>query len=188
MTYAADWLARSVAAACTLGALALAGPTANASPRDFAQATPAPAVSAPAPQTPPAISAPAPQTPPGGNAAEPNPPSPTEVAEARIADLHTKLQITKAEETQFTAVARVLRANAQTMEALLAKRAQATGSTAVDALRWYERLTETHAVAVKKFVPVFAALYAVLSDDQRKAADAIFQQFIAERPVPAKPR
>jgi autotransporter translocation and assembly factor TamB len=155
-----------------LSALALAAPSASASPRDFAQATSAPAVSSPTPQTPP-----------GGTAAAPSPPSPIEVAEARITDLRTKLQITAAEEAQFTVVAEVMRANAHSMQALLAERARDTGSTAVDALRWYERLTDTHAAALEKFVPAFAALYAAMSDSQQKIADTMFQQF-AERPVP----
>jgi hypothetical protein len=176
MTYAIDWPARAVAAAGILSLLALGSPRANASPLDFAQATPAPAVSNPAPATPP-----------GGTAAAPSPRGPAELSEARIADLRTRLQITAAEESQFTAVATIMRANAQAMEALLADRNKDTDSTAVGALRWYERLTAAHAEALKTFVPAFEGLYTTLSDSQRKTADAIFAQF-ARRPLPPKSR
>ena len=179
MTYAIDWLPRAIVSAVMASALALGSTTAKAAPRDLAQATPPPA--------PPAVSSPAPQPPPGGTAAAPSPRHPTDVAEARIADLRTKLQITAAEESQFTAVAEVMRANAQSMEALLVERSKDTDRTAVAALRWYERLTDAHAAALNKFVPAFEALYTVLSDSQRKTADAIFQRF-AERPLPAKSR
>lgn len=172
MTQAIDWLARAVAAASMVSALALGSPPANASPWVLAQATPAPAVSTPTPQTPP-----------GGNTAAQTPRSPTEMVEARIADLHTKLRITAAQEPQFTAVADVMRGNAQSMEALLQERAKDTDRTAVSSLRWYERLTDTHAAALQKFVPAFAALYAVLSDSQRKTADTMFERF-AEPPLP----
>jgi len=174
MTDTIDWLARAVAAAGMLSALAVGSPTANASPWDVAQATPAPAVSSPAPQTPSRV-----------KAAAPSPRSPAELAEARITSLRTRLHITAAEEPQFTAVADVMRANAQSMEALLGERAKDMDRTAVSALRWYERLTEAHAAALQKFVPAFEALYAALSDSQRKAADAIFQRF-AQRPVPRR--
>lgn len=44
-----------------------------------------------------------------------------------------------------------------------------------ESLIWYQRLTEGHAAALKKFVPALDALYAVLSASQRKKADAAFQ-------------
>lgn len=107
------------------------------------------------------------------------------LVETRIADLRARLAITPAEEPRFTALADVMRANARSMMLLLRKRVDDTDATAVDSLRWNEQLTEAHAAALRKFVPVFAELYAILSDSQRKAADAIFAQF-AERPVPPK--
>lgn len=172
MIYATDRLARAVAAASIIGVLALGSPATRASPRDFAQATPAPSVSNPAPQTPP-----------GGTTAAPRPRSPAALAEARITDLRTKLKITPAEEAPFSALADVMRANAQSMEALLEERAHDTGSTAVDSVHWYQRLIEAHAAALQKFVPAFEALYTALSDSQRKTADTMFQQ-LGQRPLP----
>lgn len=146
-----------VASAIVVGALA-----AQASPRNMqlAQATPAPA-----PASQPRI-------------------GPLVQVEARIADLRAKLKITAAQEPLFASLSDIMRANAQSLEALLQERSRETSFTAVTALQWYERLTEDHAAALKKFVPALEALYATLSDSQRKAADAIFLRF-AERPPSA---
>lgn len=162
MTNATDWPMRNAVAACLLSALALGSPSARASAWDFAQATPAPAA-------PPV-------------AAAPGAPTETGVAEARITDLRAKLRITAAQEAQFTALAGVMRANARSMETLLADHAKDSDASAVASLRWYERLTDAHAEALKAFVPAFEALYTVLSDSQRKAADAMFQQFATRQP------
>jgi periplasmic protein CpxP/Spy len=155
-----------------LGALALGVPTAKAAPWDLAQATPPPA---------------APQAPISGNAAAHPPHNFAGITEARITELRTKLRINAAEEPQFTALADVMRANAQSMAALLQERIKDTGQTAVSSFRWYEQLTEAHAAALQKFVPAFTALYAALSDSQRKTADTIFVRF-AEWPLTHKAR
>lgn len=177
MTNAIDWLTRAVAAAGCLGALATGMPAAQAAPWQLAQATPAPGAASPAPAA----------MPPAPNVVAPNAHGPAGMADAWIADLHKKLQITTAEEPQFTALADVMRANAQSMDALLSERETDTDRTAVASLHWYERLTDAHAESLKKFVPAFEALYTVLSDSQRKTADAMFLRF-AERPRPKKPR
>lgn len=172
---AIDGVARAVAAAGLLSTLAVGTPAAAAQWM-LAQAPPASATATPAPVTPG-----------GGTAAAPGPHRPAELSEARIEELRTKLQITPAEQPQFNAVAEVMRANAQTMEALLAEREADPQHTAVTALRWYERLTVAHGEALQKFVPAFETLYGALSDSQRQTADAMFQQF-AERPFPHKPK
>lgn len=161
---------RAVVAACVLGALALGAPMANASPWQLAQTTPAPGAASPAP--------------PGGNGAVRGPRGPWGPVEGRIADIHSKLGITAAEEPRFTALAEVMRANAKVMDTLLEQRAQDTDKTAVSTLRWYSRLTDAHAATLNKFVPAFEALYATLSESQRKTADAMFQRF-AREPAPA---
>ncbi len=173
MTDAIRGVVRAVAATGLLTALALGAPMANASSRELAQATPAPGVSNP--------------TPPGGTAATSHPRSPTELVEARIKDLRTKLRITAAQESRFAAVADVMRANARSMQALLGERARHKVTTAVGALRWYERITAAHAAALKRFVPAFEALYTALSNSQRKTADAMFQ-WLAQRPLPPRSR
>lgn len=72
-------------------------------------------------------------------------------------------------------MAETMRANATMMDALLAERQHDTDRSAVDSLHWYQRLTEAHAAALKKFVRALDALYAVPSASQRKKADAAFQ-------------
>ena len=47
--------------------------------------------------------------------------------------------------------------------------------TAVDNLQSYSAIVEAHAEGLKKFVPAFEALYASMSDAQKKNADTIFR-------------
>jgi protein CpxP len=140
-------------------------PTAGTRPAQvlLAQAT---APQAPAPQAPAAKASRAP-------AARP---SKVDRAEARIKDLHAKLNIAPAQEDLWKNVAQVMRDNATTMETLTKGRAEkAQTMTAVDDLKSYGEITEAHADGLKKFVPVFEALYASMSDAQKKNADTIFR-------------
>jgi len=98
----------------------------------------------------------------------------TRHVEARIADLHKKLAITPEQEAPFNAYAELMRANAQTMAALFRQRAENRDLSAPGILRWYAQLTTAHADGLNKLLPAFDALYAVLSDKQKKAADAAF--------------
>ncbi len=111
------------------------------------------------------------------------PKGPTLDVESRITDLHKKLGITAAQEPQFKAYADVLRANAQALEKLFEERAKETDFSAPARLRWYARLTAAHAENVGKLVPVFEALYQVLSDPQKKAADTYFEALSQRRPA-----
>jgi len=96
--------------------------------------------------------------------------------EARIADLHKKLGITAAQEPQWSAVAQVMRDNANAVSQLVNDRkAKSVSMTAPDDLRSYEAITDAHADGLKKLVPAFDALYATLSDDQKKTADSLFR-------------
>jgi hypothetical protein len=101
--------------------------------------------------------------------------------EARITDLHRSLTITLAQEPQFKAYADVMRDNAQTMQALFQERAKETDMSAPARLRWVARLTRAHADDLYKLIPVFEALYQSLSDKQKKAADAVFEEIRQRR-------
>lgn len=164
MIHAIDWPGRAVAA-CLFGALALGAPMARASAWQLAQTASPPAATSAAP---------------GANTTVRGPFGPVD---ARITDLHSKLRITAEQEPQFTALADVMRANARAMDTILEQRAKDTDSTAVNTVRWYARLTQAHADTVNKFVPAFEALYAVLSEGQRKTADAMFQHFAQRSPL-----
>ena len=96
--------------------------------------------------------------------------------EARITMLHAKLAITSAQEPAWQNVTQIMRDNAQAMEALTKGRAdKAKTMTAVDDLKSYAEITNAHADGLKKFVPVFEALYASMSDAQKAQADTLFR-------------
>jgi len=96
--------------------------------------------------------------------------------EKRINDLHGKLHITAAQETQWTAVAQAMRDNAKSMDALIKDRSANAGAmTAMDSLRSYQKLAEAHEDGLKKFIPAFQSLYDKMSADQQTAADAAFR-------------
>jgi hypothetical protein len=93
----------------------------------------------------------------------------------RIKQLHDQLQITPAQETQWNAVAQAMRDDATAMQSVIAKRRQNRSTmTAVDDLRSYEEVAETHVTGLQKLVPAFQALYDTMSADQKKNADTVF--------------
>jgi hypothetical protein len=97
--------------------------------------------------------------------------------EARISDMHAKLKITAAQEGQWTKVAQMMRDNAKAMDALTQTRYEnAKTMTAIDDLKSYGEITDAHADGIKKFTPVFATLYADMSDVQKKEADTLFRR------------
>jgi protein CpxP len=105
--------------------------------------------------------------------AQPSPQPPQNV-EATISSLRQQLQITPAQEAQFSAVAGVMRDNARAEGS--APQQPSANTTAVDDLRAYIRYGELELGGLKKMLPALEALYSVLSPAQKKAADAIFRQ------------
>ncbi len=96
--------------------------------------------------------------------------------EKRIKKLHADLKITPAQEAQWNNVAQVMRENHKEMEALTKARAKnEKNMTAVEDLKSYSEIIDAHAAALKKFIPTFEALYASMSDEQKKNADKIFR-------------
>ncbi len=156
MKHGMNWLGATVAITAVIGVIA-SSPSAKAFPGSVAKSTPV--LSAPIPIA---------QTDAHGAAHH---------VQDRIAELRAKLHITAAQEPQFTALADVMTANAQSLASLLQQRVQDNDASAVASMRWYERLVEAHADALKKFVPVFDQLYTSLSDEQKKTADAVFERF-----------
>jgi protein CpxP len=95
--------------------------------------------------------------------------------EQQIKDLHAKLKISPAEETQWAAVAKTMRESAKDLDAAIDKReASHNTATAVDDLNAYGEVAQAHADAVKKLASSFAPLYASMADDQKKTADDVF--------------
>ena len=96
-------------------------------------------------------------------------------AELRIKDMHAKLNITPAEEAQWAKVAEVMRDNGKTMDTLTQARVEhAKDMTAVDDLKSYGEIAQAHADGIKEMIPVFADLYASMSEEQQKKADNLF--------------
>ena len=95
--------------------------------------------------------------------------------EASIEDLHAKLKITAAQEDQWAKLAAAMRDNAKSMDALTSARmANAKTMTAVEEINSYGVIAYAHADEIKKFAPVFAALYSKMSSAQKAEADELF--------------
>jgi protein CpxP len=107
--------------------------------------------------------------------------------ETHIKDMHAQLQITPAEESQWAAVAKTMRDSATATDKAIDKReALVNSASAVDNLNAYGDIAQAHADGVKKLAAVFAPLYASMSDDQKKAADALFAHHAHEGKPQAK--
>jgi periplasmic protein CpxP/Spy len=97
--------------------------------------------------------------------------------EQRIAELHAKLKITSAQDEQWNKFADVMRDNGHTMGELYRQRmALGDNTSALDDMKQYEQITQAHADGTKHLVDAFEPLYASLSPEQKKLADASFHQ------------
>jgi hypothetical protein len=159
-----DRAASAAAVAVVLSALAFAGPARAASGVNPDQAAPAQEQAAPQ-----ATPAPTPTR---------RPRAATDRVEHWIASLHDELHITPAQTAQWDAVAQVMRENAQSVHSLIQERSshQSTMDAIAD-LRSYEQIAEAHADGIKRLLPSFQALYADMSDQQKKNADVVFSSF-----------
>jgi protein CpxP len=104
---------------------------------------------------------------PAGNAAG------TSEIDREIADLKKQLKITPQQESQFNAVADVMRSNAQELDAQMSQGSPNPNPNAVESLKREQQLTETQAAGLKRLVPALQSLYDALSDPQKKTADKI---------------
>jgi LTXXQ motif family protein len=96
--------------------------------------------------------------------------------DARINGLHTRLQITAAQEELWQKVAQVMRDNASTIDSLRQERTRhANSMSAVDDMKSYGQIADAHADGIRKVTPAFQALYDSMSDVQKKNADLTFR-------------
>lgn len=193
MTHASSpLLARALASAAILGAVAAAMP-AWAAPAQSFQLAQAAGTGTAGPSTPTLPASPAPAaTPasPGESAAAParpatKAPSATATAtghggaahaQARIARLKRELKITAAEMPEWNTLAQVMEDNQDQMETLYQRRQNETGqTTAVDDLVNYQKIADAQSDGLKKLIPAFQALYDKLSPEQKKTADTLFR-------------
>ena len=169
---------RVVAAATLLGAFVLASPMPAAASGDLAQAATAKTHSAKEilaqADSSQATPTPAPEESPHA-AAKANAAVDAKV-NARIKAMHRKLHITAAQDTQWKAVAQVMRDNAHAIADLREERVeQAKSMSAMDQLKSYAAITDAQAAGIHKFIPAFQTLYDSMSDAQKKTADTLFR-------------
>ena len=101
--------------------------------------------------------------------------NPEDTVETRITSLHDKLKITDAQSAQWTAFSQAMRDGATaTGELIKTRQTNATSMTALDDTKSYADIAQAHADAAKKIAAAFEPLYASMSDDQKKNADAVF--------------
>ena len=99
-----------------------------------------------------------------------------------IKDLHAKLKITPAEESQWDQVAQTMRENAADLDSAISKREMlAARGSAVEDLNAYADIVQVHADAIKKLSTAFSALYDTMPDDQKKVADEVFGQRVPKK-------
>ena len=98
-----------------------------------------------------------------------------EHTEARIKELKGELKITEPQEALWNNFTQVMRENAKEMDALTKDRAENSKTmNAVERMKLHSQITEARLAQEKKLIPPFEALYAGLSDEQKKITDTIF--------------
>jgi hypothetical protein len=98
-----------------------------------------------------------------------------EHAEARIKELRDELKVTGPQEVLWKNFTQVMRENAKEMDALTKERAENTKTmNAVEQMKFHSQITEARLTQQKKLIPPFEALYAGMSDEQKKITDTIF--------------
>jgi protein CpxP len=142
------------------------------------------ALAAPSPASAQATTAPAADPMPAKHGAKA---TPLERADTRIATLHEKLHITDAQGAQWQEFAQVMRDNAKATGTLIKTRHEnAKTMTAIDDMRSYHEIAQEHADGAKKLLKAFEPLYAAMSDEQKKNADAVFGHFEGRAPKQGK--
>ena len=117
-----------------------------------------------------AVSAPTPDS-----ASSPTKPN-TDRDELRIKELHDRLKIAPDQEALWNNVAQIMRGNDEKIDVLAKERHdKAPTMTAVEDLRSYGEVTETHAADIKTFIPAFERLYDSMSAAQKATADNVFR-------------
>jgi hypothetical protein len=95
-------------------------------------------------------------------------------AEGRIAFLKAELAITDAQKPAFDAYAEVLRSNLQNMHSMRQSMMGMTmAKTPVERLETHLAMMEGRIASLREVKPKLEALYATLSDDQKKKANAL---------------
>lgn len=94
--------------------------------------------------------------------------------DAQLGEIKKRLNITAAQQPQFEQFAAIVKQNAQAMESMMQKEAQKAERSAVDGLRTAASFAQAEAENLKRLVPALEALYASLSEQQKRTADQLF--------------
>ena len=94
--------------------------------------------------------------------------------EAQLGDIKKRLNITAEQQPQFEQFATIVKQNAQAMESMMQKEAQTAERSAVEGLRTAASFAQAEADNLKRLVPALEALYASLSEQQKRTADQLF--------------
>ncbi|HUY69027.1 MAG TPA: Spy/CpxP family protein refolding chaperone [Alphaproteobacteria bacterium] len=101
-----------------------------------------------------------------------------ERVEERIKTLHDKLNITAAEEDNWSAFASTMRNNEADISRLIKERHKnAKDMTAVEDLQSYQKIAQAHVDGLTKLTSAFETLYNSMSAEQKKNADEVFGHF-----------
>jgi 5,10-methylenetetrahydrofolate reductase len=96
--------------------------------------------------------------------------------EARIAQLHSLLHITAAEQGRWDAFTAIMRQNAAHTDDILALRGDPSKRTALEDMGNYTAIAVAHAADMQKLLPAFEDLYNSMSPQQQRQTDAVFRQ------------
>ena len=97
--------------------------------------------------------------------------------EKRIKALHDRLKITHEQESQFEAVAKIMRENEAAIHTLVEVRHANESASAIDDLKSYKEIASAHVEGLEKLIPAFEDLYNNLSDKQKANADKLFGKY-----------
>ena len=98
------------------------------------------------------------------------------LVEQRITALRAKLQIIPAQRQLWDSFVQVMRQNAVQMDESFTRRARtAMTMTAAESMTSYSQFATAHAQGMKDLLPPFNALYASMSDLQKRATDQVFR-------------
>lgn len=100
-----------------------------------------------------------------------------QMVDQRIADLHSQLHITRAQEPKWDKFAAVMRSNARQLDEAYRRRANKLDSmNALQNMESYADIERARVNDVQKLVPTFRTLYASLSPQQKHTADEVFRE------------
>jgi hypothetical protein len=99
-----------------------------------------------------------------------------QMTDQRITDLHKRLRITPAQQSQWDQFAQAMRDNAKDLDQAYQQRAATFDRmNAVENMQSYAQIEQTRSQDLQKLVPQFQTLYSSLSEEQKQQADQLFR-------------